>query len=759
MQYGIANPRSLAEGMGEAVARRTVLRKKRIDGTPYTKEDYKNNKPFRWESWGELAKRVAEGSMSIINKRSLSKKSQKINLTEQTRFQEHISNGSILMSGRHLQHGDEDQHERNIEVFSNCSTASTSFMKFYLLLNGSGVGRCYDDDLMVVNWSKQPYIHVVLDETHKDYDFTRMESLKQVIHKYADRDLIIFPVQDSREGWAKAVEHLESLIYNGGHENDIVVYDFTKVRPKGSLIGGMQLRPSSGPVPTMDALMKIKSLKGCRMPIWRQTLYVDHYLAESVLVGGARRSARIAVKSWRDPDILDFINIKTPYRIPDIVEDGKVVRKGMKVVPLWSANDSIGVDDDFWAEHLVLGTWANKVFEAACNAAYHHGTGEPGFVNLHKLEVKRDNLFTEKRKIGSKRYELNHGFRLVDRMLKIISTKKWVMIPNPCGEITLLMHGGYCVIGDVALYHCDSKSECEEAVRLTARALIRTNMLDSIYSEETKRTNRIGVSLTGIHEFAWKFFRANFFDMINRTEKGENFWQFITHLSWCVRDEAVKCAQEYGVEIPHTCLTIKPAGTTSKLFGLTEGAHLPSMREYLRWVQFRSDSDLVQKYKDRGYSVRELVQYKGTSIVGFPTRPEICKMGMDVVITAPEATMVQQFKWLMLLEKYWLHSGRENCDYGNQVSYTLKYKRDVISYEQYKNMISCNMPDVKCCAVMPTETDIDDSDYEYLPEEPVSLNQFNEYVSNIKQQIEEDIDKVHIDCAGGACPVDFTKDI
>jgi hypothetical protein len=44
---------------------------------------------------------------------------------------------------------------------------------------------------------------------------------------------------------------------------------------------------------------------------------------------------------------------------------------------------------------------------------------------------------------------------------------------------------------------------------------------------------------------------------------------------------------------------MKPAGTTSKLFGLTEGAHLPSMREYLRWVQFRNGDPLIESTAPR----------------------------------------------------------------------------------------------------------------------------------------------------------------
>lgn len=41
-------------------------------------------------------------------------------------------------------------------VLTNCVTAAASFTLFYLLLNGSGVGRSYDDELDVVDWGKAP---------------------------------------------------------------------------------------------------------------------------------------------------------------------------------------------------------------------------------------------------------------------------------------------------------------------------------------------------------------------------------------------------------------------------------------------------------------------------------------------------------------------------------------------------------------------------------------------------------------------------
>jgi hypothetical protein len=200
--------------------------------------------------------------------------------------------------------------------------------------------------------------------------------------------------------------------------------------------------------------------------------------------------------------------------------------------------------------------------------------------------------------------------------------------------------------------------------------------------------------------------------------------------------------EEHGRAFPATRRTIKPAGTTSKLFGLTEGAHLPPMREYLRWVQFRIDDPLVAQYAAEGYPVRGLKTYEGTVIVGFPTKPQICDMGE--VVTAPEATPEEQFRWLELLEKHWLGTSG-----GNQVSYTLKYDPTVVSFEDYTEIMTRKLPGVRAVSVMPFA---DMTAYEYQPEEPISRERFENLV---RGTMKEDVGLEHVACEGGACPVDF----
>jgi adenosylcobalamin-dependent ribonucleoside-triphosphate reductase len=718
--------RKLDNGMGKAVARRTYLRKI---------EDSKSGKE-RWETWAEVAERVALGNTLLTkNIKGLGKKHQK---EEYEILKKHIANASLLMSGRHLQHGDKTQPDRNMEVFTNCSTASASYILFYLLMNGSGVGRSYDDDMCLVDWDNMPNVRCVLSDSHKDFVWGFDESVRDTKHKYGDSENVHwFEVPDSREGWSQAVEMLEIMAYEKKFKNELLILDFSNVRPSGSLIKGMQNRPASGPKPLMNAIERVATIKGAGMSPWKQSIFIDHYLAECVLVGGARRSARIATKNWTDPEVFEFINIK---------------RGGF----LWSANNSITVDEKFWKQRS---KHSQKVLTTVLEASYNDGTGEPGFVNQHKLVQNDDGYddYVDGKYAQSQKYV---PMKRTEKMLSLIarnaSAKLYSQIPNPCGEISLNMLGGYCVIADVVPYHAPTLDDAEEAFRAATRALIRVNTMDCLYSREVKRTNRIGVGMTGIHEFAWNQFGYSFRDLVDE-EKSKDFWLTISKFKRAVVQEAEEYSNQIGVVVPHTNTTIKPSGTVSKLFALTEGAHLPSMREYIRWVQYRSDDPMVKKYQKKGYPIKELKSYQGSTAVGFPTQPLICRIGMNgELVTAGEATPEEQFKWLMLLEKYWIvgidEAGKALEDTGNQVSYTLKYDPKIVNYKEFSEMIGRYQGLVKCCSVMPQQ---DTTAYEYQPEQPVTTSEFMRVLTEIEadEALGESIDYEHLKCESGACPI------
>src|SRR5690606_35035566 len=112
----------------------------------------------------------------------------------------------------------------------------------------------------------------------------------------------------------------------------------------------------------------------------------------------------------------------------------------------------------------------------------------------------------------------------------------------------------------------------EDSVRLGVRFLMRTNLMDALSADEVPRTNRMGIGPTGLHEWAWMRFGLAFDDLLDPARSAP-FWAMLERLSQAAKEEGDAYAAELGLVPPLTVTTVKPAGTTSKLFGLTEGAH------------------------------------------------------------------------------------------------------------------------------------------------------------------------------------------
>ena len=437
-----------------------------------------------FETWTEVARRVVDGNFSLLPRRVEDR-------DDFERTHELARAGVMIFSGRHLQHGDMDQRSRLGELHTNCSTAITSFLKFWLLLKGSGVGREYSNDLCLTDWDNMPATAFVLERAHPDWQ-PWIETSDEARHKYPSesRDVRWFRVGDSAEGWTKVVEALETAAFHEHHKKKLFVFDFSDVRPKGAPIRGQQNRPASGPAPLIDAFQRVRSIRGAGMAPWKQAMFVDHYLADCVALGGVRRAARIAFKSWHDQDVFDFIGIK---------------RGGW----LWSANNSVLVDDEFWAQAKDPRAHAARVLQAATGAAWLDRTGEPGFANQHKLHDDKNGIDTiTPTTMLSERFRRLLDVhpatdRMLDQLLRVVKRRKFTMICNPCAEIPLSIFGGYCLVGDVCLANCETLDEARDAVRLMAQFLVRANTMDFMYMAEVERTNRIGVSLAGVHEFAW----------------------------------------------------------------------------------------------------------------------------------------------------------------------------------------------------------------------------------------------------------------
>ena len=147
--------------------------------------------------------------------------------------------------------------------------------------------------------------------------------------------------------------------------------------------------------------------------------------------------------------------------------------------------------------------------------------------------------------------------------------------------------------------------------------------------------------------------------------------------------------------------------------------------------------------------MRQLQSFPGMTVVGFPTVPLLLRLGIgERSTTAGEASPDRQYLWLRLLERHWIGARQ-----GNQVSYTLKIFTDRHDLESFRQIVRAQQPLVRCCAVLPSRPD-HLLGYEYLPEEEISAGRFAEIVAGIDDAaIHEAVDFVHLQCAGGVCPI------
>ena len=163
----------------------------------------------------------------------------------------------------------------------NCSFTAIDHIRafdeiLYILMSGTGVG--FSAEAQYVN--KLP----IINDT-----FTQSERT--------------ITIEDSAEGWAKALRKLIAELYLGNTH----AWDFSKIRPEGARLKTMGGR-ASGPEPLEDLLRFVtatfKNAAGRKL----RSIEVHDIvckIAEVVVVGGVRRSALISLSDLGDPEVRD----------------------------------------------------------------------------------------------------------------------------------------------------------------------------------------------------------------------------------------------------------------------------------------------------------------------------------------------------------------------------------------------------------------------------------------------------------------------
>lgn len=524
----------------------------------------------RRETWDEAVDRVFE----MHEKRFRNIKSAEFHeLIQETK--KFVKKKRILGSQRNLQFGGGPIERHELKSY-NCTATHINRPKvfaemMYVLLCGCGAGFSVQKH----HAENLPCLNVPTEETKT------------------------FIIPDSIEGWADAVDELVSSYFLPNQST--VEFDFSLIRPEGSLIAGQFKAP--GPEGLKESLRKIRLVFSDRLHQQKMDQAIklrpiDAYdiimhISDAVLSGGVRRSATLCLFSHDDEDMMKA-----------------------KTGDWFTTNPQRARSNNSAA--LIKGETTKEEFASLMQSTKEFG--EPGFIWLDDKEI----------------------------------------IFNPCAEIAMLPtdletgESGWqsCNLCEINGRFCDTRENffdaCKYAAILGTLQADYTNLnyLTDVSKKIFEKEALLGVSITGIMD--------NPDILLNPSiqRKGAE-----TCKEW-----NAKVADMIGINHAARVTCVKPAGSTSCVLGTASGIHPHHAKRYIRRVQAnRSEFHVQNISKENPISVEKSVwSANGTDyVISF-----LCEVPKGA-ITKNQIDAVDLLKNVRLTQKNWIESGtrEERCSH------------------------------------------------------------------------------------------------
>jgi ribonucleoside-triphosphate reductase len=365
-----------------------------------------------------------------------------------------------------------------------------------------------------------------------------VNQLPEIPNKLEDVDTVIH-VQDSKEGWARALRKLIGHLYMG----EVPMWDVSKVRPAGArlkIFGGR----ASGPAPLVDLFNFTVSLfkhnEGRKL-----SSYDCHNLmckvGEVVVSGGVRRSAMISLSNLSDGRMRHAKSGKWWETAPHMA----------------LANNSVCYTDKPDGETF-LREWTSLVESKS---------GERGIFN----------------RISAKEQAKKYGRRDPDHEFGT----------NPCSEIILRPYQ-FCNLTEVVIREKDRFDNLKKKVMLATilgtvqSTLTKFPYLRKVWNKNTEEERLLGVSLTGIMDNELTNGRKH---GLEKTLTALREVAVETNREW---SEILRIPQSTAI----TC--VKPSGTVSQLVDSSSGIHPRHSSYYIRTVRGDNKDPLTQFLIDSG---------------------------------------------------------------------------------------------------------------------------------------------------------------
>ncbi len=376
-------------------------------------------------------------------------------------------------------------------------------------------------------------------------------------------------VEDSKEGWAKALVHGMKTWYDGKD----VQFDYSMVRPAGARLKTMGGK-ASGPEPLRSLLDFTRSTILSRQN--RRLRNIDAHdilckIGEAIVSGGVRRTAMISLSDLDDDNIRHakdgaFYNTD-PHRM--------------------MANNSAVYEVKPSSEEF-MDEWM---------ALMKGRSGERGVFNrgslLSQIPKRRVALWKKK------------GLVKNGKITEPVGT-------NPCGEI-ILQSKQFCNLSEVIARRNDTPESLKKKIRIAAilgtyqSSLTKFGYLSKEWTKNCEAERLLGVSVTG----QWDSPEARKPEVLRS-----------------LRDEAVavnkKYAKRFGIPASTSVTAVKPSGTVSQTVNCASGMHPRHSEYYIRRIRIASTDSLFKMLKDQGLphqtEVGQTLENANTFVLEFPVK-------------------------------------------------------------------------------------------------------------------------------------------
>lgn len=502
-------------------------------------------------------------------------------LSERPDIRDAILNLEVLPSMRGLMTAGPALDRDHTSLY-NCSYLEIDSMQsfsnlMYILMCGTGVGysverRCTD---------KLPSIPTI----HKQFD-------------------TVMYVEDSREGWCDALYQLIDNLYKGNHYK----WDTSKVRKSGERLKTFGGR-ASGPAPLEEVFRFVTQTfykaQGRRLsPLECHDICCK--IAQSVIVGGVRRSAMISLSDLADREMATC-----------------------KSGAWWeqSGHRALANNSAVYNGRPCMGQFLEEWTDL-----FNSHSGERGICNRDAMK--------EIAKKAERDPDIMYG-------------------TNPCSEI-ILRPNEFCNLSTVVVRASDTPETLAKKIEMatiigTVQSMFThfpyLSKMDSSWEKNCQEERLLGVSMTGIFD--------------NKLMSGLLGHGKLKHVLSYLKETAIETnlnwAKKLGINPSKSITCIKPEGTTSCLANSSSGLHPRYADYYYRRVRIDKKDPLYYMMRDAGVAVEDCVMNSAsTAVFTFVQHSPAGSLTQDELLAIDHLDL-----WLAYQEYYCQHKPSITVNYSD----------------------------------------------------------------------------------------------